>query len=390
MTSPLSVDAARALDGPAWLTSLRVAAAERASAAGWPSVDEEIWRYSRIGEFDPERIGAPAGASVDVQVPEAATRRGVTVAAAASVDDLPEPTTDAFADWAAAFADAIVVRVPRGVAIEEPVVVEHRVGSGLHATRLVVLAEEDAEIRIIERFVGGGPGSLVLPLTQVQAARAARVRHLGLNHLDRAAWSIGSLVARGEADSSTRLGAVAFGGDYARLRIEARVQGRGASGEQIAVYFGEGRQMHDFRTLQDHAAPKTTSNLLFKGAVQDDSTSVYTGLIKVRKEAPGTSAFQTNRTIKLSAGAWAESVPNLDIETNDVRCSHASAVGPIDEDQRFYLESRGVPPEFAERLVVLGFFAEVIDALPVAGEASALRAEVAAKLARRHAEEASR
>ena len=141
--------------------------------------------------------------------------------------------------------------------------------------------------------------------------------------------------------------------------------------------------MHDFRTLQDHAAPKTRSNLLFKGAVQGHAQSVYTGLIKVRKDARGTDAFQTNRNLKLSEHAWAESVPNLEIETNDVRCSHASTVGPIDEEQRFYLESRGVPPGLAERLIVLGFFDEVFDRLPVPSLVPDLVAEVSAKLDRR-------
>jgi Fe-S cluster assembly protein SufD len=100
----------------------------------------------------------------------------------------------------------------------------------------------------------------------------------------------------------------------------------------------------------------------------------------VRKNAHGTNAFQTNRNLKLSADARAESVPNLEIENNDVRCSHASTVGPIDEDQRFYLESRGVPPVAAERLVVAGFFAEVLEKVPVAGVIPALRAAIAAKL----------
>ena len=150
-----------------------------------------------------------------------------------------------------------------------------------------------------------------------------------------------------------------------------------------AVYFGEARQMHDFRTLQDHVAPATTSNLLFKGAVEDRSRSVYTGLIRVGKQAAGVNAFQTNRNIKLSEGAWAESVPNLEILNNDVRCSHASAVGPVDEEQAFYLESRGVPPQIAERLIVLGFFAEVLARLPVPGAVSLVQQEIARKLDRR-------
>ena len=108
---------------------------------------------------------------------------------------------------------------------------------------------------------------------------------------------------------------------------------------------------------------------------------MYTGLIHVGKEARGTNVFQTNRNVKLSDGAWAESVPNLEIENNDVRCSHASTVGPIDEDQRFYLESRGVPPVVAERLIVAGFFDEVLQQIPIPELADQLEAEIDRRLA---------
>jgi Fe-S cluster assembly protein SufD len=167
------------------------------------------------------------------------------------------------------------------------------------------------------------------------------------------------------------------------MRTDARAVGAGASTRQIALYYADGDQMHDFRTLQDHIAPKTHSDLLFKGAVQNRARSVYTGLIRIRHDAKGSAAFQTNRNLTLSHGAWAESVPNLEIETNDVKCSHASTVGPIDDEQRFYLESRGIPPEVAERLVVLGFFDEVLDQLPVGPLATELRQQVSAKLQRR-------
>ncbi len=151
------------------------------------------------------------------------------------------------------------------------------------------------------------------------------------------------------------------------------------------MYFGEDAQTLDFRTFQQHAAPDTTSNLLFKGVVDDHSKSVYTGLIRVEKEGRGTNAFQTNRNIKLSEDAWAESVPNLEIETNDVHCSHASTVGPIDEDQRFYLESRGVPTDVAERLIVAGFFDEVLDTFPVPGVVPVIEAAIEGRLDRRQA-----
>jgi Fe-S cluster assembly protein SufD len=190
-------------------------------------------------------------------------------------------------------------------------------------------------------------------------------------------------VAEADTQATVTSSVAAFGGEYARLRTECRLVGRGATANLVSLYFGDGHQMLDFRTFQDHRAEDTTSDLLFKGAVDDDSHSVYTGLIRVRPNARGTNAFQTNRNVKLSERAWAESVPNLEIETNDVRCSHASTVGPIDLDQRFYLESRGVPPEVAERLILTGFFDEVIERLPVPALAADLRRRVAAKLGHR-------
>jgi Fe-S cluster assembly protein SufD len=384
--TPFSPDAAANLDGPDWLRVQRVEAVERFAGSPLPSTDEEIWRYSRI-------------ASLDLDAFQPAAVQSVVVAGGGRVEPVTEPgllgaaieaAPDVFAELNTAFADQpLTVRVPRGEVVPEPVVIEHRVSTAGAAVfpRLVVEAGEASEITVVERFVSADVHALVVPVVELIARPGAHLRYLAVNELGRQVWLIGHQVARGERDSRSVLATVALGGDYARVRTDARLVGPGAEGEQVAAYFGEGDQMHDFRTLQDHAAPKTRSNLLFKGAVQGRSQSVYTGLIRVRKEARGTDAFQTNRNLKLSEHAWAESVPNLDIETNDVRCSHASAVGPIDEDQRFYLESRGVPPDLAERLIVLGFFADVFERLPVPSLVPELEAEVAAKLDRREREE---
>ncbi len=150
----------------------------------------------------------------------------------------------------------------------------------------------------------------------------------------------------------------------------------------VAAYFGSERQMLDFRTLQDHAAPRTRSELLFKGAVEDTATSVYSGMIRLREEAQKSAAFQTNRNLVLTEGASAESIPNLEIFANDVQCSHGSTVGPIDDDQRYYLESRGIPPTDAERLIVLGFFDDIFARLPHAGLVGSLRRSVVDKVER--------
>jgi Fe-S cluster assembly protein SufD len=355
-----------------------------ALTAPLPTTEEEIWRYSRIAELDLDRF-TPGSAVTTVQ---GAERVLVESPSAADQEVIGGEPADVFHGLNTRFAAPIVLRVPAGVVIEESIVVTHVVGGDGVAVfpRLVIDAGADSEVTVVERFVSADDDvCLVVPVLQVRAAQAARVRYVGINELGPNVWSIGHQQAVGERDSTTLLGTVALGGDYARVRTDVKVVGRGASTRQVAIYFADGNQMHDFRTKQDHAAPKSHSDLLFKGAVQDHAKSVYTGLIKIRNEAKGSQAFQTNRNLTLSEGAWAESVPNLDIETNDVKCSHASTVGPIDEDQRFYLESRGVRPEVAERLVVLGFFDEVLAQLPVGDLVDELRGRVADKLARREA-----
>jgi Fe-S cluster assembly protein SufD len=346
-----------------------------------PTPDEEIWRYSRIDQLDLERF-RPATTTTTVD--------GSSVSEIVASDVEPElfagETPDVFAELNRAFMSPTVLRIPRGRAVDGPVFVTHEIsGDGVAVfPRLVVDAGDDSEVTIVERFVAA-PGAdddraLVVPVLQIRAAQAARVTYLALNEAGGGTWQIGNQQAVGERDSSTTLATVTLGGDYVRARTEARLSGQGGSTKQVALYFAGGAQMHDFRTIQDHDAPHTNSDLLFKGAVQDRAASVYTGLIKIREHADGTAAYQTNRNLTLSEGAWAESVPNLDIRTNDVKCSHASTVGPIDEEQRFYLESRGIRPEIAERLVVLGFFDEVIEQLPTGAATDDLRRRVATKL----------
>ncbi len=284
----------------------------------------------------------------------------------------------------------IVLTVPRGVTVDVPLVVVDWIDADGVATfpRLVVQLGENAEASVLEHHGGGDVRALVVPITELDVAPAARLRYLNVQERGPRTWQIATQASRVERDATLVAAQAALGGEYARTRADCRLVGRGATGDLLAIYFGERDQTLDFRTFQDHVAPDTTSNLLFKGAVGGHSRSVYTGMIRVRPDARGTNAFQTNRNIKLSEHAWAESVPNLEIENNDVHCSHASTVGPIDEDQRFYLESRGVPPEVAEQLVVAGFFDEVLAQLPVPSVVSPLRARIVERLERRDRSEA--
>lgn len=415
--STLTPDLAARLDGPEWLRSRRIAAAERFAAASLPTPDEEVWRYSRISELDLDRFHlgatAPEGgvpAAVQTMLDQTGSRAGVVVAHNGHVvlceldqkwadkgvtigpvahdhDDevLPDPHEDVFASLNDAFSShPIVVSVPAGVALDAPIVVANWIDEAdlLVLPRLVVRAGASSEVNVLE-WSGSPDGlaALSVPRTEIDVASAAQVGLCSIQVLGDATWQIGTQLSSVADQATFRSFTAAFGGDYARLRTDCRLVGRGASGDLFALYFGTNDQTLDFRTFQDHVGPDTTSNLLFKGALDHRSRSVYTGMIQVRPDGRGTNAFQTNRNIKLSPDAWAESVPNLQIENNDVACSHASTVGPIDEEQRFYLESRGVPPEAAERLIVAGFFDEVLAGLPVAGAEALVRDRITQALA---------
>jgi Fe-S cluster assembly protein SufD len=437
MTS-FTPDASRALPGPDWLAERRSAAAERLADLTWPTTEEEIWRYSRVDDLDldrfrpvpPEQLGvpgdepAPGGGPVAAQAGERAglvvvrngrvvhhslddelVAKGVQVCGLATcerdeIDGLLGVCSDASPDAFTVLHDAFlaggaVVKVPAGVVVDKPVVVLHwSEGDGLASfPHTLVVAGEAAEVTVFDRFGSADGrhsheapvGHLVDAVVELVVGDGANVRYVSVQEHGPHTWQIALQRAHVGRDATLRSSAVALGGYYARLRSESRLDGDGGESDLTAVYFGDGQQMLDFRTLQDHHAPNTRSDLLFKGAVEDEARSVYSGLIRIRHGAQHANAFQTNRNLVLTKGAEAMSVPNLEIEADDVRCSHASTVGPIDDDQLYYLATRGIPPAEAERLIVLGFFDDVFERLPLPSLVTPLRRSVIEKIEHRDA-----
>ncbi len=413
MTTSFTIDDAGAVPGPEWHTARRREAAQRFESADLPTAEEEVWRYSRIGDLDLSSFRPTDGAATGIDAAVGSLIEKVAPAAlvVVTVDGrtvhqrpgdgaatVVEPETadesslgsaldgggDALVELHDALAAPIEIVVAEGADGGEVVVIHQYRSEGVASfPRLVVHARQGSSVSVVEIFTSpAGTRNLAIPVTELVVDRDATLRHASVQVLGDLTWQIARVASTVGQNGTLTSGTAAFGGDYSRLRADTVLAGRGAHGDLYAGYFGTGSQLLDFRTFQDHVAPDTTSNLLFKGALGEKGASVYTGLIKIRPDARGSQAFQTNRNIKLSEDAWAESVPNLEIENNEVQCSHASTVGPVDPEQRFYLESRGVPAGRAERLIVKGVFDEVLDTLPLAGFEAMVREHLDADLER--------
>jgi len=392
----LTTDAVAALGGPEWLTERRQSGLAAFERLGLPSVQEEVWRYSPIGDLDLDRFSQVQGgqavtsgllaplqtiAGVVVDVIGGAfsspleVKSGVSVG---SVTDHPEGSVllgsiagdnDALISLNdGLLKDALIIDVEKAVVLDAPIVIVHHTTSGATFPRTVVRLGDGAIVTVLEVVVGGDAETLNVPVTELCVGDGANLRYGSLQFLDRSAWHLSTIGARVGRDGTVAQFTAGLGGGYDRCRSDVELAGQGAASILRSTYLGGGDQIHDLRTKQDHVAPKTQSDLLCKGAVSGTARSIYSGLIKIQKGAMRSDARQTNHNLVLSESAHADSVPNLDISENDVRCSHASTVGPINEDQRYYLESRGISPAETEQLLVRGFFKDLLDktSLPVA------------------------
>ena len=415
-----TADVSAGLPGPEWLSEIRRKAFEGLEDVDPPSPDEEVWRYSRIADLDLDgfaplkrqrasnsvvegdlsAFGEMAGVVVirngwvventlEARLAEA----GMTIGPIADLDDGSDHLgsaidfpVDLFGHLNRAYGpEPVAIVVPDGLQVDAPVVVVVLTDAKASALfpRVIVRCGAAASLTVVELHTSTDVASLVVPVLEATVDRDGHLRHALVQEMGPRIWQLAHQAFKVGQSGTVEAFTAGLGGDYARTRIDCRLVGRGAEGRLATAYYGEGDQTLDFRTFQEHAAPDTTSELLFKGALDGSSHSIYSGLIRVRPEAVRTRANQTNRNIKLSPDAWAETVPNLEIETDDVVCSHASTVSPVDEDQRFFLESRGVPTRMAERLLLEGFFQDVADAAPVPAVAEILQEALAERLDRR-------
>jgi Fe-S cluster assembly protein SufD len=284
----------------------------------------------------------------------------------------------------ALFSGGTFLHVPDGVTVEKPLVSQFWSSGGGAAVlpHTLIVAGRGSSFNYLDEFLSPDLDrpALTSGSAEVFAGEAASVGYLSLQRWGRHAWQFADQRVRVERDATVRLLAVGLGGRFAKNRIEATLAGPGASAEMKALFFGSGHQFFDFHTLQQHQVGGTTSDLLFKGALRDEARSVYAGLIRIEPNATRSNAYQANRNLLLSKTAKANSIPMLEILNNDVRCTHGATVAPVDPEHLFYLESRGIPAGTAERMIVHGFFGEVLDRIPVQQARDLVEQELEARI----------
>jgi Fe-S cluster assembly protein SufD len=257
------------------------------------------------------------------------------------------------------------VYVPRGVEVSQPIslaAVQARTGTLVNQRTLIVL-EEGARAEVWEQFLSGDEDldGVFNVVTEVIVGDNAHLRYVCGQGLSERSWIFGAQRAEVGRDASLDWVALGFGSTRGRVRMETRLIGEGADARVTGAYATHGRQHIDFDTTQEHAAAHTTSDLAFRGVLQDRSTAVWKGNIIVDPGAQKTDAFQESRNLLISKRAHADAIPGLEIQANDVRCTHAAAVAQVDPEQLFYLRSRGLPEHEAKQLVIEGFLAALVE-----------------------------
>lgn len=275
------------------------------------------------------------------------------------------------------------VYVPRGVTVEAPIVVTNvhaTAGSAAHWRTLVVL-EDGAEAEVWEQHLSAAADQegLVTTVTEMSVGQGASLRYIEAQDLASKTWVFGSQRAVVQRDGTLDWILLGYGSANGRVAVETNLAGEGAEGRVTGAYATNGKQHLDYATTQEHSAPRTNSDLAFRGILGERSQTVWSGMIKVDPGAQQIDAFQESRNLLLSKKAHADAIPGLEILANDVRCTHAAAIAQLDPEQIYYLRSHGLPEDKARRLVIEGFLHATVERF----EEGAVRDAVSASLDRR-------
>jgi Fe-S cluster assembly protein SufD len=380
-TTPATLEAPTFKGEPDWLRDRRRSALDAYERLPMPSRTDEEWRRTDVAGLNPAAFAQfeqeLAHSDMAPNLPDGVIFESLSLVAAKEHADLVMPKLfsllhadrDKFAALHAAFfTGGHFIYVPDGVVIERPLRAEnYSYASGTTVMpHTLIIAGRGSRFNFLDEHIakddnesGYRTGS-----AEIFVGEGAEVGYVSVQKWGRNSWHFGDQRARVEKDGTLKLFNVTLGGRFSKNRIEASLVGEGATAELKSIYFASGEQFFDFHTLQDHQVGNTTSDLLFKGALQDTARTVYAGLIKIEKHAARSDAYQANRNLVLSDKAKATSIPMLEIDNNDVRCTHGATVGPVDPNHMFYLRSRGIPESTAKRMLIQGFFGQVLDRIP--------------------------
>ena len=378
---------------------------ERYRALPMPTTKDEAWRFTDLAGFDPDSFsanGASAVAAAPAMLEIEAAGLAHVSEAGIEIEAAPdgirfEPLGDHpllgslvghdekfAAHNAAMWEHGLLVHVPKGVVVEQPLYVRiaNAVPGGSLFWRLLIVAEPESRFTVIEEYASTDPGleAYSNAVVEIAVEQAAKVEYVSVQNLSRGTWHFASHHARVERDAELDWVAGGFGSAKGKVRIQNDLAGQGATSRVTGAYFADGTQHLDFDTFQEHIAPNTTSDFAFKGALRDSASAVWRGMIRVEEDAQKTNAYQENRNLLLSKSAHADSIPGLEILANDVRCTHGATLGQVDREQLFYLMARGLSRAEAERLIVRGFFQDVLDRIELEPVREALAAALEARI----------
>jgi Fe-S cluster assembly protein SufD len=384
--------AAPSVTEPDWLRERRDRAKELALALDLPTQKQKGWEFTDLEGLELDGY-SEAVATIDGLEPVSGDGGPVVLPLAEAAVTHPEvvrdrlgavvPAADAFtARNQARWRDGALIWVPRGTTLSEPIRLTVAAGPDEEIEwRVLVVLEQEAEAEIWERYASEGE-ALFNGVVELVVGDGANLRYVCEQELSEQSWIFATQRAEVGRDASLDWVALGFGSSRGKVRMETKLDGRGSSAKVTGAYAGAGTQHLDYDTTQEHAAEDTTSDLAFRGVLAESATAVWRGMIRVDPGAQRTDAFQESRNLLLSADAHADAIPGLEIEADDVRCTHAAAVAQVDAEQLYYLRAHGVGEPEAKQLVIEGFLQELVERAHAGPIRDTLRDELESRLER--------
>ena len=374
-----------------------------------PDTTQEAWRFTNLRGFDPNAYTAEPDETMfqtESILPELevagwaeVSETGLRIHSVPAIEgvrfellDEHDPRLHQLVGWddkftahnAALWKHGLLVHVPKGVELDLPLYVRiaNSVPGGSIFWRLLVVAEEGSRFSLIEEYASATPdlNAYTNAVAELFVEQAAKFEYVSIQNLSRETWHFATHHARVERDAQLDWVAGGFGSKNGKVRIQNDLNGPGATSRVTGAYFADGNQHLDYDTFQEHIAPSTESDFAFKGALREQAHAVWRGMIRVEKDAQRTNAYQENRNLLLSPDAHADSIPGLEIMANDVRCTHGATLGRVNREELFYLMARGLSRSEAERVIVRGFFQDVLDRIDLEPVREALGAALEARI----------